>query len=444
MSAGRMDAAAERAGCMRPARFLAPALAGALLFCCGAAAAHFLLNVNIRVFHAVHEPDGLRLLARVPMPYLLADKTGYAGAGGLPQPAPYTYNRMVDGEVMHYFAAADFNQRPRGLGQFLADGLVLQSGGRSLAAEVGEVRVWPAASQPPFARLDEAKRALASPLQSGPVAETAEIFVGDSVVDVELFYRSGGGGKIGAYMLGSTLNPGLPQQEQTANLIIDHGAGRDETLIFRVRGLMREPVEISRSPWKAAWTFARAGVHHILEGKDHVLFVVCLLLGAGSFASLAWRITGFTAGHSATLMLGFFGYAPKAAWFVPLVEVGIAFSIIYVAADAVLRNAKHGAAAITALLGLLHGLGFSFVLREILHVDSPNLWQSLLAFNAGIEAGQLMIAALVWPPLWLLAKRLPHRRNALRWAIALPCMAVAAVWAGDRLVLFAASAGLAG
>ena len=98
-----MDAAAERAGCMRPARFLAPALlAGALLFCCGAATAHFLLNVNIRVFHAVHEPDGLRLLARVPMPYLLADKTGYAGAGGLPQPAPYTYNRMVDGEVMHY------------------------------------------------------------------------------------------------------------------------------------------------------------------------------------------------------------------------------------------------------------------------------------------------------------------------------------------------------
>ena len=77
------------------------------------------------------------------------------------------------------------------------------------------MRVWPAASQPPFARLDEAKRALTSPLQSGPVAETAEIFVGDSVVDVELFYRSGGGGKIGAYMLGSTLNPGLPQQEQT-------------------------------------------------------------------------------------------------------------------------------------------------------------------------------------------------------------------------------------
>lgn len=443
MSVSQIEPAMARAGRMRPAHFFATALAGALILFGGGAAAHFLLNVNIRVFHAVHEPDGLRLLARVPMPYLVADKIGDVGADGLPRPAPYTYNRMVDGEVMHYFAAEVFAGRPRGLGQLLANGLVLQSGGHSLAAAVGEVRVWPAAKQPPFARLTEAKRALASPPRAGRMAET---FVGDNVVDVELFYRLGGegGGKIGAYTLSSTLDPGLPQQEQTANIIIDHGASLDEPVIFRIRGLMLEPVTISRSALKAAWTFVREGMRHILEGKDHVLFVICLLLGAGTFASLAWRITGFTIGHSATLVLGFFGYAPKGAWFVPLVEAGIALSIIYVATDALVRSAKHGTAAITALLGLLHGLGFSFVLREILHVDSPSLWQSLLAFNAGIEAGQLLIAALVWPPLWLLAKRLPRYRHTLGWLIALPCMAIAAVWAGERSVQFVSSVGLLG
>ena len=57
------------------------------------------------------------------------------------------------------------------------------------------------------------------------------------------------------------------------------------------------------------------------------------------------------------------------------------------------------------LVGLVHGLGFSFVLHEILKLCSPNLWQSLIAFNVGVEIGQLGIVLLVWPLFWYLAKR---------------------------------------
>lgn len=432
-----------RAGRTRFARFFAAALVGVLVLFASEVKSHFLLNVNIRIFHVVHETDGLRLFVRVPMPYLVADKIGDIGADGLPQPAPYTYNRMVNDEVMHYVDDEIFARRPRGIGMLLADGIVLKRGAQILTAKTREARVWRAAQQPPFARLTEARHALSLPQNTEKIKET---FVGDAVVDVELFYRSGGNGgeRIGAYTLSSTLNPGLPEQEQTANLVIDHGTGLDEPVIFRIRGLMLEPVKISQSALKAAWTFMREGVRHIFEGKDHVLFVICLLLGAGNFASLAWRITGFTLGHSATLLLGFFGFAPKGAWFVPLIETGIALSIIYVAAVALVRGTKHNTVAITALLGLLHGLGFSFVLREILHVDSSNLWQSLLAFNGGIEVGQLIIAVLVWPPLWWLGKTLPHHRRTITWAVALPCIAIAAVWTGERAVQFFSSIGLLG
>ena len=191
---------------------------------------------------------------------------------------------------------------------------------------------------------------------------------------------------------------------------------------------------VSRSVLEAAWTFIAEGIRHILEGLDHVLFVVCLVLGATALGTLAWRVTGFTIGHSVTLTLGFFGYYPRGAWFVPLVEAGIALSIIYAAVVALTSIGHRMTTGVTALLGLLHGLGFSFVLREILKLDSPNLWQSLLAFNLGIEAGQLLIVLVLWPPLVFVASRLPRWAVPMRWAVALPCMLVAAIWTGERAV----------
>ena len=423
-----------RAGHRAPARFSAAILACGVMLFAADAAAHFLLNVNIRVIHAVHRADSLRLLVRLPMPYLVADKIGVVDAAGLPRAAPYTYNRMLDDAVMHYFDTTAFDRQPAGLGQLLDDGLTLEIDGRKAAATVGKVRVWPADRQPPFSRLAEAERALVAPFLLEQFTDNP---VGDTVVDVELIYPLSG--KINHYALSSTLNPGLPEQEQTANLIIDHADGGEEPLIFRVRGLMAEPVVVSRSRLRAARTFIVEGGRHILTGADHILFVLCLLLGAVTFASLAWRITGFTAGHSVTLALGFFGYVPTGAWFVPLIETGIALSIIYAGVDALMRGQRRGMTAITALFGLLHGLGFSFVLKEILKADAPNVWHSLLAFNLGVEAGQLMIAVLVWPTLWLLAGKWPRCRRPLGGLIALPCIMIAAIWVGERSIRLVSS-----
>lgn len=434
MRAATPSLPASRRGAARPASLRSAAIVCAAVLACfgSAASAHFLLNVNIRVFHVVHERDRLRLLVRAPMPYLVADKLGPEAADGTRAPAPYTTNRIEDGALVHRLDAGTFRSGPEGLAAILAEGLVLETGGRTLGAEIGRVRASPAAKQAPFARLDEAEAALAGPAYAEEFEET---YVGDTIIDVELIYPVTG--RVGRYALSSTLDPGLPGQDDTANLILDHAAS--PPLIFRVRGLMIEPVEVSYSALEAAGTFVVEGVRHILEGTDHVLFVLCLVLGATTLGALAWRVTGFTVGHSVTLTLGFFGYVPSGTWFIPLVETAIALSIAYAAAVSLIAAAHRMTTWVTASLGLLHGLGFSFVLSEILKLESPNLWQSLLAFNVGIEVGQLLIVVAIWPLLMLIARRSPKRAGVVRWAVALPCILVATIWTGERAVQLASS-----
>ena len=392
----------------------------------GAAQAHFLLNINIRVIHVEHLDDGLRIYLRLPMPYLLADKIGAPREDGTVEPAPFSFNRLEEGEVMHYLDLAALRRDPHGLGQLVAEGHRVTVAGRDLSPEVEYIRVFPGLSQTPFATLEEAKGSLEGPLYP-PSQDTT--YIGDLVVDTVLRYRSGT--PVYDYAFSSSLDPGLERQDETANVLLDYFPGSDP-LIYRVRGLLRDPIEVSRSPLAAALTFMLEGIRHILEGTDHVLFVLCLTIGAVGLTNLLWRVTGFTLGHTATLILGFFGFVPAGAWFVPAVETGIAVSIIYAGVVAALNKPSGATFVVTALIGLLHGLGFSFVLHEILQVDSPNLWQSLLSFNLGVELGQVAIVAAVYPVMVLVGRRSVRLGTISRWAVALPCITVAALWTGQR------------
>lgn len=368
---------------------------------------------------------------RLPMPYLVAKLTGQEQNDGTRVPAPFTTNAMVDGQLMHYVDYDAVFADPLQLGKLAADGHRFLSDDVVLSANVAEVRVYRGLEQPPFSTLQEARLAFA---ENNTVRIEPSPFVGDTVVDILLKYRPGYA--VSDYALSSTLNPGLEGQSETANLVVDY-YGSDQQ-IFRISGLLHEPVQVRRSVIAAGWTFVQEGVRHILKGYDHVLFVMCLTLGALAFAPLAWRVTGFTVGHSITLSLGFFGFTPAAEWFIPAVEAGIAISIIVVAIAALAgQSQKHSGfitdALLTGVIGLLHGLGFSFVLQEILGVTSPNIWTSLLAFNVGVEIGQLAIVLMLWPLLWIVSRRMPTLLPALKWLIAVPCIALASLWTGQRL-----------
>jgi hypothetical protein len=391
----------------------------------GPAAAHFNLNSNIRIFHIEHLDGGLRVYLRLPTPYVLAGLLGPEDADGIPAPAPYSSNRMEGSQLQHILDLEAFAKDPIGLGRLVAAGHKLSVDGAAVVPTVEAVRLYPAAGQPRFASIEEARAAFENPLFP---PEIEDLYIGDTVLDVLLSYDTGG--QVSDLKLSNSLNPGLAGQEATANLIIDHAPGGSK--VFRAFGLMADPVTIRRSALAAAWTFIKEGIGHILEGADHVLFVVCLALGATTIAGLLWRVTGFTIGHSISLAAGFFGFVPSGAWFISAVEIGIALSIIYAAVIALTRREGVSTFVVTSLIGLLHGFGFSFVLGKILSTTGADVWQSLLAFNVGVEIGQVAIILLVWPLFILTRTRNPRLWPTLRLTVALPAIAVASLWAGQR------------
>lgn len=391
--------------------------------------AHFLLNVNLRQIHVEARDDGFRVFLRLPMPMVVASPEYMRAPDDPSAAAPYTVNRVVNGRLLHYVDAAQVLADPAGLGRLVADGHHLVVEGKRLPGRLEAVRVHDArgvgAPVPPFNTLAAAQAAFRGPVNP---AGAGEFLVDDALVDVAIFYPYAGPRE--SFLFSSSLGVGLPGAERTENLLRFYRADGVVSL-HRARGTLDTPIA-GRASWLAvAATFLAEGVRHILEGADHVLLVACLTVGAATIHGLISQATGFTIGHSATLVAGFFGYAPKSPWFVPAVETGIALSIIYVATAFFFKPRSTNLLAMTAV-GLLHGFGFSFVLSQILKLDSSDLALGLVSFNVGVEIGQLGIILLVWPTLRLLDRRSPRLSAYLRAAVACGAIAVATVWVGTR------------
>ena len=154
---------------------------------------------------------------------------------------------------------------------------------------------------------------------------------------------------------------------------------------------------------QAAWRFIVLGFEHILDGTDHLLFLFCLVIPFRRFGALVLIVTAFTIAHSMTLIAAASGLVPDALWFAPLIETGIAVSILYMALENIAGATNvQRRWAIAFAFGLVHGFGFSFALRETLQFAGSHLLTSLLAFNIGVEFGQLFVLTLLVPALQLL------------------------------------------
>ena len=154
---------------------------------------------------------------------------------------------------------------------------------------------------------------------------------------------------------------------------------------------------------QAALNFTAMGFRHILDGTDHLLFLLCLVIPFRRLRPLVLIVTAFTLAHSVTLIASAYGIAPDALWFPALIETLIATSIVYMA----LENIVSGGGLqrrwmIAFAFGLVHGFGFSFALRETMQFAGSHLLTSLLFFNLGVELGQILVVALLVPALDLL------------------------------------------
>ena len=144
------------------------------------------------------------------------------------------------------------------------------------------------------------------------------------------------------------------------------------------------PQEVSIYPTSYFWL----GIEHLLSGIDHMLFVFGLLFLVSGTLNLIKTITAFTIAHSITLALSVLEIitVPQAS-----TEAFIALTIIYLALEVSEENRYDSTPWLIAFgFGLLHGLGFAGALTEI-GISNENLLLSLLFFNIGIEAGQLMV-----------------------------------------------------
>ena len=161
---------------------------------------------------------------------------------------------------------------------------------------------------------------------------------------------------------------------------------------------------------QAALQFVELGFFHILDGIDHLLFLLCLVIPFRRLRPLIPIVTSFTVAHSITLIASAFGLAPNALWFPPLIETLIALSIVYMAFENIVGPNLERRWLIAFGFGLVHGFGFSFVLRETLQFAGAHLLTSLLSFNVGVELGQLFVLALAIPVLSALFRRVVAER----------------------------------
>jgi hypothetical protein len=151
---------------------------------------------------------------------------------------------------------------------------------------------------------------------------------------------------------------------------------------------------------QAALRFIKLGFLHILDGTDHLLFLLCLVIPFRRFGTLVPVVTAFTVAHSITLIASAYNLAPDALWFPPLIETLIAISIFYMALENIVGGSTLRRRWVTAFgFGLVHGFGFSFVLRDTMQFAGSHLLTSLLSFNLGVELGQLLVLLLLIPVL---------------------------------------------
>lgn len=170
-------------------------------------------------------------------------------------------------------------------------------------------------------------------------------------------------------------------------------------------------VPLDPSWGQAACRFVELGFFHILDGRDHLLFLLCLVIPFRRVRPLAMIVTAFTIAHSVTLIAAAFGIAPSAIWFPPLIESLIAVSVLYMALENIVgASGAQRRWMIACGFGLIHGFGFSFALRETLQFAGPHLLTSLVSFNLGVELGQILVLVILAPALGMLFQHVVAER----------------------------------
>ena len=189
----------------------------------------------------------------------------------------------------------------------------------------------------------------------------------------------------------------------------------------------KDDAQAQQKPVSGWYSFFVLGMNHILSGYDHLLFLFSLLIARQTFKQYATMITAFTIAHSLTLTLTVLGMIHVPA---NIVEPAIALSICYVALDNILRANVSHRWVLTFVFGLIHGMGFADILKEM-NIPKKDLAVDLINFNLGIETVQITIVAILLPLLYLLHRWKSSRRVVI--ASSAVTLVLGGIWLIQRL-----------
>lgn len=281
--------------------------------------------------------------------------------------------------------------------------------GRRLSSVPGRTRI----SLPSESAFGSYEEALAH-IQGPALPTNTLVFWNQGYLDLALQYPINSDRS--AFTMDFGVGAGLPGRLKMAVRFMPPGG---QTLAYVVHG-GHGPLQLNPRWYRAAVTFVRAGFAHILDGTDHLLFLLCLVLPfrLREFWRLTGVVTAFTGAHSVTLIASALGVVPSGNWFPPLIEDLIALSIVYMAVENVVLtlgpmrefDPLRWRWLITTGFGLVHGFGFSFALRQDLQFAGTHLLVSLLSFNVGVELGQMFVLLLILPLAALLMRQVSVRR----------------------------------
>ena len=265
--------------------------------------------------------------------------------------------------------------------------------------------------------------------QIGPAATQR---VGQSVIE-----RSNWRGETGA-LAGATIEiTGLSTLPIEVIIKIALADGSEHSAMLRSAS-PQWTVPAQATAWTVAGSYWQTGTIHILEGFDHLLFVLALILIVPGWWLLLKAITAFTLAHSVTLAFAALGLVNIPG---PPTEAVIALSIVFLAVEII--HSQEGRVTLTARapwlvalsFGLVHGLGFAGALSEV-GLPQRDIPLALLMFNLGVETGQLLFVCVV------IAVRETLNRLPVNWPAGsgriLPYAigGTASYWLIDRVVNF--------
>jgi hydrogenase/urease accessory protein HupE len=259
-----------------------------------------------------------------------------------------------------------------------------------------------------------------------PQWSRAEVIADRQSLRLAVRYPIAGGA--GTVAVTASMFPYDPQHQTFLNIY--EGTALTQAILDRGRTTFDYFAGTRQGALAVVQKFLPAGIHHILIGPDHLLFLIGLLLLGGTVRQLAVIVTSFTVAHSITLSLAALNIVSPPA---RIIEPAIALSIVYVGADNLLiRDGRDVRAWIAFAFGFIHGFGFASVLREM-DLPARALGWSLFSFNVGVEIGQLLVVAFVATALAALRARSEAAGRQLAFAGSIVVMAAGAFWFIQRV-----------